>query len=182
MDSIWDIVRPNLKLRLGTNYDAWCSRLEIIHEKETEIIFLSPNKYFSDSVKKNFFPIIKEELQKITHKDYELFFSNQQNIHSSPTQNTTQAHNFSTKITTETKAEIKNTHQQKNASKNNFSNVSIYQQKKHQISSNEQNIQQNIQQNRTSNQNELKNDANLSKFDLELLQLQQSFFTNKTQF
>ena len=74
-ESIWDKIRPNLKLRLGTNYDAWCSRLQIIHESETQIIFRSPNKYFSEYVKNNFFPTIKEELLKISNQNYDLSFS-----------------------------------------------------------------------------------------------------------
>ena len=45
MNSIWDVIRPNLKLRLGTNYDAWCSRLQVIHEDQEQIIFLSPNNW-----------------------------------------------------------------------------------------------------------------------------------------
>jgi chromosomal replication initiator protein len=78
MDSIWDTIRPNLKLRLGTNYDAWCSRLQVIHENDTQIIFLSPNKYFSEYVKNNFFPTIEEELKKVTNRSYDLFFSTTQ--------------------------------------------------------------------------------------------------------
>ena len=78
-ESIWDKIRPNLKLRLGTNYDAWCSRLQIIHESERQIIFSSPNKYFSEYVKNNFFPIIEEELLKISNQNYDLSFANTQN-------------------------------------------------------------------------------------------------------
>ena len=38
-ESIWDKIRPILKPRLGTNYDAWCSRLQIACEGERQIIF-----------------------------------------------------------------------------------------------------------------------------------------------
>ena len=156
MNSIWDAVRPNLKLRLGTNYDAWCSRLQIIHENDVEIIFLSPNKYFSDFVKKNFFPVIKDELQKITNRDYELFFSNQQSSNTNS--------NIDKNTDKNTDKNIQNPNNVPSSS-TLFQNISAVQTKTEQPDKQTNNI--------------IKNVSNLSKFDLELLQLQQSFSNQK---
>ena len=150
-ESIWDKIRPNLKLRLGTNYDAWCSRLQIIHE----IIFSSPNKYFSEYVKNNFFPIIKEELLKISNQNYDLSFANTQN-----SQNKTQSKldPFETKR----KFRISQNHPDE-------SNSSIHNKKSNQI--------KDVNNKETSTTNHF---AKLSKFDRELMVLQQSLPNQST--
>ena len=60
---IWDKIRPNLNSASGQIMMPGAPRLQIIHESERDKLFLaSPNKYFSEYVKNNFFPIIEEEL------------------------------------------------------------------------------------------------------------------------
>ena len=191
MNSVWDVVRPNLKLRMGTNYDAWCSRLQIIHENDTEIIFLSPNKYFSDFVKKNFFPVIKDELQKITNRNYELFFSNQK----IPSSNTTSLHinkKEQDKKEQDTQIHIQNP-KNKPSSNTIFPNSLEFQEETEQPEHNNDNNLirdinisdinisdinlSNIDNSNIGNKsnNTIRKVSNLSKFDLELQQLQQSF-------